>query len=65
MTKSNRTTIVLLVLFFVLMVIQSNDPYLETHRRDAIVTSMTLFVAFGLGSFAFWSYFRFRCENRS
>ena len=48
--------------FFVLMVIQSNDPYLEAHRRDAIVTSLTLFVAFGLGSFAFWSYFRFRPE---
>jgi hypothetical protein len=48
--------------FFVLMVIQTNDPYLEAHGRDAVVTSLTLFVAFGLGSFAFWSYFRFRPE---
>lgn len=48
--------------FFVLMVLQSHDPYLESHRRDAIVTSMTLFAAFGLGSFAFWAYFRFRPE---
>jgi hypothetical protein len=55
---------VLGVFGFVHLLLRPGGGYFNQHTNLPVLTMLGLFVAFGLGSVAFWAYFRYRKPRR-